>query len=160
MQFRGPELLKKRRHYFKKNLTYLVSLCFNGQVCHTIVDRWPQCEWNFNVFADMILPYGSNCLDMKASPEPINGVTGTWLSCFATCHWLRALVTCIVTSDHNFDDQNMVILPIVGFDLPCLRKKIYHQNTMIMSWKVCNLKMKTWTFSAGTILLEIVPPML
>ena len=31
----------------------------------------------------MILPYGSHCIDMTPSPEPINGATGTWLSCFA-----------------------------------------------------------------------------
>ena len=58
--------------------------------------RWrssgPSSVMNFNVFADMILPYGSHCIDMTPSPEPINGATGTWLSCCATCDWLRALV--------------------------------------------------------------------
>ena len=62
------------------------------KVGDTIVDGWSQFECNFNVFADMILPYGSHCIDMTASQEPINGVTGTWLSCFATSDWLRALV--------------------------------------------------------------------
>ena len=75
-----------------KNFTYLVSLCLFEQVGDTIVDGWPQFECNFNVFADMILPYGSHCIDITPSPEPINGATGTWLSCFATCDWLRALV--------------------------------------------------------------------
>ena len=72
--------------------TYLVSLCFHEQVGDTIVDGWSQFECNFNVFADMILPYGSHCIDMTASSEPINGVSGTWLSCFATSDWLRAFV--------------------------------------------------------------------
>ena len=92
VQFRGPEFLRKRGHYFKKNCTYLVSLCLREQVGGTIVNGWPLFDCNFNVFADMILPYGSHCIDMTSSPEPINGATGTWLSCFATCDWLRALV--------------------------------------------------------------------
>ena len=92
VQFRGPEFLRKRGHYFKKNCTYLVSLCLHEQVGDTIVDGWSQFECNFNVFADTMLPYDSHCIDMTASPEPINGVTDTWLSCFVTSDWPRALV--------------------------------------------------------------------
>ena len=77
--------LRKRGRYFKKNCTYLVSSCLHEQIGDTIMDGWPQFEGNFNVFADMILPYGSYCIDMTPSPEPINGATGTWVSCFATC---------------------------------------------------------------------------
>ena len=51
VQFRGPKLLRKRGHYFKKYCTYLVSSCLHEQVGDTIVDGWPQFECNFNVFA-------------------------------------------------------------------------------------------------------------
>ena len=81
-----------RTDYFKKNCTYLVYLCLREQVGDTTVSGCPQFECNLNVFTDMILQYSSHCIDMAASREPINGVTATWLSCFATCNWLRALV--------------------------------------------------------------------
>ena len=61
--------LRKRRHYFKNNYTYLVSLCPHEQVGDTIVDGWPQFECDFNVFAHLIFPYGSHCIDMTASPR-------------------------------------------------------------------------------------------
>ena len=189
MQFRGPELFKKKGALFQEELylpgprfnikmssyqyrkshcgdktvvrsSYLhngipytgkmsslywiralVSLCLHEQVGDTIVDGWPRFECNFNVFADMILPYGSHCNDMTASPEPINGVTGTWLSCFATCDWLRALV-------HLYCDVMITTSATktwwscrsLGVDLLCLRKKIRHQNTMLMTWKECKFK--------------------
>ena len=68
-------------------------------------------------------------------------VTGTRLSCFATCDCLRALVHlhCDVMIT-TLTTKNMVLLPIVGVDLPCWRKKIYHQNTMIMRWKLYKFK--------------------
>ena len=63
--------------------------------------------------------------------EPINGVTGTWLSCFATCDWLRALVhlhcDVIITTPTT---KTWWSCRSLGVDLPCLQKKIYHQNTM------------------------------
>ena len=105
------------------------------------MDGWPQFECNFNIFADMILPYGSHCIDMTPSPEPINGATGTWLSCFATCDWLRALVhlhcDVIITTSTTKTWWSSRSLRV---DLPCLRKKICHQNTMWMRWKVCKFK--------------------
>ena len=91
------ELYKKKGALFQEEF-YLpstvarISLCLREQVGDRIVDGWPQFEGNFNVFADIILPFGSHCIDMTPSPEPIYGATGTWLSCFATCDWLRALV--------------------------------------------------------------------
>ena len=42
--------------------------------------------------------------------------------------------------DHNIGDQNMAVLLIVRVDLPCLRKKICHQNDMLMTWKVGKFK--------------------
>ena len=45
---------------------------------------------------------------------------------------LNVILQLIILHDHNVGDQNMVVLPIVGVDLPCLRKKIRHQNTMLM----------------------------
>ena len=81
--------LRKTGHYFKKNCAYLVSLCLHEQVGDTIVDGWSQFECNFNGFADMILPYGSHDSQSQNLSTAIN-VTGRWLSCFATCNWLRA----------------------------------------------------------------------
>ena len=97
LQFRGPELFKKKGgHYFKKNFTHLVYFCLHEHVGDMIVD-----ECNFNVFADMILPYSSYCINMTANPEPINSVTGMWLSCFATCDvWCLHLnwdLTCYIS---------------------------------------------------------------
>ena len=120
VQFRRPEFLRKRGHYFKKNCAYLVSLCLREQVGGTI-NGWPLFDCNFNVFADMILPYGSHYIDMTPSPEPINGATGMWLSCFANV-WLAesSRAPALWRHDHNDDDQNMVVLPIVGGRLAML----------------------------------------
>ena len=65
----------------------------------------------------MILPYGSHCIDMTASPEPINGVTGTW--------WLAesSRAPALWRHDHNVDDQNMVVFPIVGGRLAMLTEE-------------------------------------
>ena len=69
-----PSFIRKRGHYFKTtNCTYLVYLCLRKQVGDTIVNGWPVFECNTKVFADRILPYGSHCIDMTSSPEPING---------------------------------------------------------------------------------------
>ena len=68
VQFRGPELFKKNGALFQEE-AYLVNLCLYEQVGDTIVDGWPQFECNFNVFTDMILPYGSHCIDIIASPR-------------------------------------------------------------------------------------------
>ena len=92
VQFRGPELFKKKGTLFQEEL-YLPGIFIPSWT-----SWWYDCGWLasiwmwFNVFANMILPYGSHCIDMTASPEPINSVVGTWLSCFAMCDWLRALV--------------------------------------------------------------------
>ena len=141
MQFRRPEFLRKRGRYFKKNCTYLASSCLHEQIGDTIMGGWPQFECNFNVFADIILPHSSHCIDMTPSPEPINGATGTWLSCFATCDWLRALVhlhcDVIITTSTT---KTWWSSRSLGIDLPRLRKKIWHQNTMWMRWKVCKFQ--------------------
>ena len=117
----GEDFLKERGHYVKKNYTYLVSLCLHEQVGDTIVDGWPPFECDSNVFADMILPYSSHCIDMTSSPEPGNSVIGMWLSCFAMCDWLRA--ESISCHDHNIDDQNMVVLPIVRGQLAMITEE-------------------------------------
>ena len=96
VQFRDPSFIRNKGHYLKTNLTCLVSLCFHEQVGDTIVDGWPQLECNFNVFADMILPHGSHCIDMTASPTTALLAHG--------CHALQPVIgwelscTCIVTS--------------------------------------------------------------
>ena len=124
-----------RIYYFKKNRTYLVSLYLHEQG-DTIVVGWPQFECNSNVFADMILPCASQCIDMTVSPEPIKGVTSTWLSCFTTCDWLRALVHlhCDVMTTTS-TTKTWRSFRSLGVDLPCSRKKICYQDTMLMRWK-------------------------
>ena len=111
--------------------TYLVSLCLHKQVSDTIVNGWPLFECNFNVFADVILPYSSHCIDMTPNHEPINGATGMWLSCFATCDWLRALLHlhCDVMVPTS-TTKTWWSCRSLGVNLPCLRKKICHQKTM------------------------------
>ena len=138
VQFRGPKLLRKRGHYFKKNCTYLESLCLHEQVGDRIVDEWPKFECNFNVFADLILPYSSHCIDMTATPRTYQGRYGHVVVMLHNM-WLAesSRAPALWCHDHNIDDQNMVFLPIVGVDLPCLRKKIWLQNTMSIRWKVC-----------------------
>ena len=144
VQFKGPELLGKGGHYFKKNCTHLLSLCLHEQVGDTIVVGWPQFECNFNVFADMISPYGSHCIDMTASPRTYQRryrhvvvmLCNVWLgeSSRAPALWRH---------DHNVDDQNMVALPIVGGRLAMLTdKKLpskYNNNEMksmsIQRWR-------------------------
>ena len=87
----------------------------------------------------MILPHDGHCIDMTASPTalPARG-----------CHALQRVIGWALSwtlpalwhHDHNIGNQKMVVLPIIGVDLPCLRKKIRHLNTMLMKWKVCKFK--------------------
>ena len=44
------------------------------------------------VFADIISRYGRHCINMTGGRQLVNGGPSTWLSCFSTCDWLRALV--------------------------------------------------------------------
>ena len=119
-----PSLLRKRGLYFKKNYTYLASLCLHEQVGDTIVDGSPQFECDFNVFAAMILPYGSHCIDMTSSHRTYQRryrhvvvmLCNVWLaeSPRAPALWRH---------DHNVGDQNMVVLPIVGGRLVMLTEE-------------------------------------
>ena len=122
VQFRGPELfLEKTGHYFKKNCAYLVSLCLHKQAGETIFNGWPQFVCNFNALSIWLGHTAAIASTWQPVPQPINGVTGTWLSCFAMCDWLRALVH--LHHDHNVDDQNTVVLPIVGGRLAMLTEE-------------------------------------
>ena len=113
VQFKRP---RKQGHYFK-NCTYLVYLCLHEQVGDTIVDGWPQFECNFNVFADIILPYGRHGIDMTAIPEPIDGITGKrdWLRPLVHLHCDVMITTS--TTETWWSCQSL------GVNLPCLRKK-------------------------------------
>ena len=108
----------------KKNCIHLVSLCLHEQVGNTIVDGWPQFECNFNVFADTILPYGSHCIDMTASPRTYQRLYRHMVVMLCNV-WLaessRAPV--LWRHDHNVDDQNMVVLPIIGGQLAMLTEE-------------------------------------
>ena len=57
-----------------------------------IVDRWPQFECNFNVLPIWFCHAAVIASTWQPVLEPINGVTGTRLSCFAMCDWPRTLV--------------------------------------------------------------------
>ena len=131
-----PSFLRKTGHYFKKNCAYLVSLCLHEQVGDMIVDGWPQFECNFNVFANIILPHSSHCIHITASPK-----TYQWRYRHVVvmlCDWLRALVhlhcDIMITTSTT---KTWWSCRSLGVDLPCLRKKISHQNTMWTRWKVC-----------------------
>ena len=101
------------------------------QVGDTIVDGWPQFECNLMFLPIWFCHTAAIASTLQPVPEPINGVTATWLSCFATCDWLRALAhlhfDVIITTPTT---KTWWFCRSLGVDLPCLRKKIYHQNTM------------------------------
>ena len=134
-------------HYFKKNCAYLVSLykCLHEQVGDTIVvDGWPQFECNFNVFADMISPYGSLCINMTASPRTYQRryrhvVVMLCNVLFAESSRAPALRR----HDHKVDDQNMVVLPIVGGRLAMLVEENLPSKYNVNEMKSISLKMKT-----------------
>ena len=143
MQLGRPELFKKKRgHYVRKNCTYLVSLCLHEQVGNTIVDGWTQFECIFNFFADMILPYDSHRIDMTVSPRTYQrGYQHVVVMLYNVWDWLRALVhlhcDIMITTSKT---KTWWSCRSLGVDLPCLRKKICDQNTMLMRWKVCKFK--------------------
>ena len=122
--------LVKRNDYFKKNYTYLGSLCLHEQNGDTSVIGWPQFGCHFNVFADLILPHDSHCIDITASPRTYQRryrhvvvmLYNVWLneSSRAPAFWCH----------DRGDDRNMVVLPIVGDRLAML-------TSMLMRWKVC-----------------------
>ena len=160
VQVRGPEILRKMVHYCKEYCAYLVSLCLHEQGGDTIVDGWPLFDCNFNVLPIWFSHTATIASTWQPVPEPINGVTGTWLSCFVTCDWLRAIVrlhcdVMITTSTTKTWWSSRTL----GVDLSCLRKIICHQNTMLMRWKIFKFKDKGIRLSAGEIHLEIVPPL-
>ena len=139
LQFRGPELYRKNGRTILRRISptwYLYSFM------NKLAMRLWMDGLNLNVISvDMILPYGSHCIDMTASPRTYQRryrhvfvmLWNVWLaeSSHAPALWRH---------DRNVDDQNMVVLPIVGIDLPCLRKKICHQNTTFMRWNVCKFE--------------------
>ena len=70
----GPDLFFLSGQYFKKKCTYLLSYRLHEQVGDTIVDGWHRFEYNFNVFADMILLYGSHSIWCSIkSVQSLNG---------------------------------------------------------------------------------------
>ena len=120
---------------------YTPFLSLNKIVGYTIVGGWSQFECNFNVFADMILPFGSHCIDMTASPRTYQRRYRHVVVVLCSV-WLgeRSRAPALWRHDPNVDDQNIMVLPIVGVNLPCLWKKNCHQNTMLLSRKECKFK--------------------
>ena len=146
VQFRGPELYKKKGALFREESYLPGILCLREQVGDTFVNGWPLFECNFNVFAYMILPYGSHCIDMTPSPERINGAIGTWLSCFATCDWLRALVhlhcDVIITTSTT---KTWWSCRSLGVDLPC-----FSEENLPSKYNVTDMKRVNWTINQNT----------
>ena len=85
-------------HYFNKNCTYLVSLCSINKLT---IRLWMD-GFNLNVILIVLSIWFCHTAPIASTwqsvPEPINDVTSTWLSCFATCDWLELPCNCIVTS--------------------------------------------------------------
>ena len=141
MHFRGPELLKKKGGTISRRN---VPSCYVYAFTNKLVIRLWIGGLDLNVilmlYADLILPHGSLCIDMT-SPRTYQRrcrhvvvmLYNVWLaeSSRAPALWRH---------DHNVDDQSMAVLPIVGGDLPSLRKEICHYNTMLMRWNVCKFK--------------------
>ena len=143
MQFRGPQLFFKKRG--------------GGSIPRRIVPTW-----NLYAFTDKLaIRLWMEGLDLNviliflpiwfAIWQPVHrrdsqsqnlSTALPTLGCHALHVWLAesSRVPTLWRHDHNIDDQNMVVLLIIGIDLPCLWKKIYHQNTMLTRWKVCKFK--------------------
>ena len=121
---------------------------------------------NLNVIL-MLFPIGFShtaaiTLTWQAVTEPINGVTGTWLSCFATCDWLTALVhlRCDIMKTTS-TTKTWWSCRSLGVDMPYLRKNICHRNTTLIRWKVCKFKDEDLKDSRQVrLFLEIMPPFL
>ena len=162
MQFRGPEIFKKKKEKGDTISRIIVPTWYLYAFVNKLAKRFWMDGLNLNVIL-MCLPIGFFYTTAIASTwqpvlEPINGVTGTWLSCFTTCDWLRALVhlhyNVMITTSTTKTRWSCRSL---GVDFPCLRKKICHQNTMLMRWKVCKFKDEDLKIVERKILLEIVP---
>ena len=67
----GTQVFLRKTGHFQEELCLSgktgIFVCLHEQVGDTIVDGWPQFECNFNVFADMILPYIS---PVSSRPKP------------------------------------------------------------------------------------------
>ena len=141
VQFRGPELYKENGALFQIEL-YLPGIFMPSRT------SWQyDCKW----MASILIYIQWFCRYDFATRQPLHRhdtqsrtyqrhyrrvvvmLCNVWLaeSSHAPALWRH---------DHNVDDQNMAVLPIVGVNLPCLRKKICQQNTMWMRWKVCKFK--------------------
>ena len=118
VQFRGPELFMKRGGTISRRIlpTWYLYAFVNKLTIRLCMDGL-----NLNVhvilffFADMILSYGSHCIDMTASPRTYQQRHRHVVVMFCNV-WLAESSSALALwrHDHNVDDQNMVFLPIVG----------------------------------------------
>ena len=157
MQLRGPELFKKKGAlFFKKNCTYLVSLCLHEEV-------GDMDGLNLNVIL-MFLPIWF-CHTAAIAPiwQPAQNLS-TALPAH-DCHVVQRVIgwappcTCIVTSwsQHRWP-KHVGLADRWGSTCHAYGRKFAIKIQYWWDKKYVNLKMKTWRFSAGKILLEIVPP--
>ena len=117
------------------------------------MDEWPQFECNFNVFADNILPCSQSHNLSTALPargyQALQRVIGWELSC-----------TYIVTSwSQRRRPKHGGLADRWGSTYHVYGRKFAIKIKCHWDERYVNLKMKIKRFSAGKILLEIVPPL-
>ena len=131
VQIWGPELFKKKGHYFKNDCIYLVSLDLHPQIGDTIFNGW---SWFVFISRDRhYRPFSTSVPDDR---EPVKDVVIIVSQCEIGLNtYLLSIEWCprtpaIVTSWSGRQPSNMVMLPIFfKGDLWCFHKEI-HQNAV------------------------------
>ena len=145
VQFRGPELFKKKGTLFQEEL-YLPGIFMPSRTRWRYICKWMAsismyflcfCRYDFAIRQPL----------HRHNIQPRTYQRRYWHVVVMLCNvWLAesSRVTALWRHDHNDDYQNMAVLPIVGGRLAMLTKENlpseYNVNEMK---KYVNLKMKT-----------------
>ena len=146
VQFRGPELFKKNGALFQEEL-YLPGIFMPPWTSWRYDCGWmasSQFGCNFNVFAESFCHTAA----IASTWQPVSTALPA-----RGCHALQRVIgwdpgwellcTCCLHCDvmiTTLATKTWWSCRSLGVDLPCLRKKFRHQNTMLMTWKVCKFK--------------------
>ena len=87
----------------------------------------------------MVLPYGSHCIDIIASPRTYQ----RWYQHVVVMLynlWLAESTHIARRHDPNVDNQNMVVLPIVGGRLAMLTEENLPSKYNVNEMKICKRK--------------------